>query len=181
MSQKKLTFRTPAGVAVYPWLNVADTQFDASGKYKVSLRMNKDDAQELINTVKEAASDAFGAKAKSATLPFKTDEDTGDIIVATSSKFKPKFVDGSGKAINDNNVPQIYSGSELKAAGTMHCYSVAGRMGVSMQLGGIQIISVSELSNSDTSYSFEPVKDGFVPSNDNAPSEGVKEEGGYNF
>ena len=181
MSQKKQTFRTPAGVAIYPWLNEPDTQFDAQGKYKVSLRMKPDEAQDLVKSVKEAASEAFGAKANSATLPFKTDPDTGEIIVATSSKFKPKFVDGSGKPVNDNHVPKIYSGSELKAAGTMHCYSVAGKMGVSMQLGGIQIISVSELSNGETSYSFEPVKDGFVAANDNTPAEGAQEEGGYNF
>jgi hypothetical protein len=37
---KKNLFTTPKGVAQYPWLNIADTQYDAAGKYKSNLRAN---------------------------------------------------------------------------------------------------------------------------------------------
>ena len=92
----KLMFKTPRGIAMYPYLNRPDTQFDTNGKYKVNLRMKKEDAKPLVDAVKKAAEEEFGAKAKSAKLPFKTDEDTGDLIVVTGSKFVPKMLDSQG-------------------------------------------------------------------------------------
>ncbi len=166
-SKKKLTFKTGKGVAMYPWLNKADYQFDSAGQFKVNLRVSKADAKALQDTAKQAANDAFGDKAKNARLPFKTDEETGDIIIVTKSKFKPKFMDSTGALISENNVPPIYGGSTLKLAGTMYPYSAGGNVGVSLQLAGVQIIELS--AGSDGGISFEAEEDGFVTaSNDNA-------------
>ena len=175
---RKHAFTSPKGVAVYPWLNSPDTQFDATGQYKVNLRMTKEAAKPIIDAVKEAANDAFGAKAKSARMPFKTDEETGDIIMVTKSKYKPKFVDSAGGVIAENSVPQIFGGSEIKVAGSIYPYTGQG-VGISMQLGAVQLITLAERSNTQSSYSFEPVKDGFVAANDN--EEGASEDSGYNF
>lgn len=180
MSQQKKAFTSPSGTAMYPWLNTPDTQFDATGQYKCNLRMTPEQAKPLIDQVKQVANDTFGAKAKSAKLPFKNDEETGDVILITKSKYKPKFVDSQGATIGDHSVPQIFGGSELKLAGSMYPYNAGGSIGVSMQLGAVQVINVAERSNQSGSYAFEPVKDGFVAANDNeAPSD--EDGGSYNF
>jgi len=179
MSNKKLAFTSPQGVAVYPWLNVPDTQFDTAGQYKVKLRMNKDDAKPIIDMVKKAANDAFGDKAKSAKLPFTNDPETGDIIMASKSKFAPSFCDSTGAVIADGNKPQIFGGSEIKLAGTIYPYNTGGNVGISLQLGAVQVIKLAERSGGGGQASFAPVEDGFVAANDNTPSD---EDGGdYNF
>ena len=134
MTTKKMTFRTSKGVAMYPWLNKADFQFDSNGQFKVNLRMPADEAKELMDQVKAAANDAFGTKAKSARMPWKTDSETGEMVLVTKSKYKPKFVDSSGQVISENNVPPIYGGSTLKLAGTIYPYTAGGNNGVSLLL-----------------------------------------------
>ena len=179
MSQSKKTpFTSPTGIAQYPWLNKPDTQFDAIGQYKVNLRLSKEDAAPLIKTAKKIANDAFGEKANSAKLPFKNDDETGEIMLVTKSKYPPKMIDSTGAVIVGANQPQIFGGSELRVAGAFNAFDKGGNFGVSLQLGAVQIISLSELSNGTGAYSFEPVKDGFVAANDNTPS---AEGGDYNF
>lgn len=173
-SQKKLTFSTPKGVAIYPWLNKPDTAFDANGKYKVSLRIAAADAKPLMDSIKAASDSHFGDKAAQAKMPFKTDDETGDVIFTTKSNYQPKFMDSTGAAISENNVPQIYGGSTLKAAGTMFQYNAGGSIGVSLQLAGIQIVELANATNDGVH--FEPVKDGFVAANDNN-----EESAAYNF
>ena len=87
---KKAIFKTPVGVAQYPWLNTPDTQFDTAGQYKVNLRLSPEDAKPLMEEVREAAKEAFGEKAKSATMPFVQDADTGEYIFKTKSRYQPK-------------------------------------------------------------------------------------------
>ena len=177
-SKKQMVFKTPQGTAMYPWLNNPDTQFDTAGQYKVDLRMSKDDAKELVSAVKAVAEEAFGDKAKSAALPFKTDEETGDIIVKTKSKYKPGFVDSQGMKLGEQHVPNVYGGSTLKLSGQMYPYKAGGRHGVSMQLGGVQLIKLAESATSNA-MAFEPVEGGYVAAaNDNEVSDS---EGGYNF
>jgi hypothetical protein len=136
--------------------------------------MPASDAKPLVGQIKAAANDQFGDKADSAKMPFKTDEETGDVIFVTRSKFVPKFMDSTGALINESSVPQIYGGSTLKVAGTMFQYATGGAIGVSLQLAGVQIIELS--AGNAEGVSFEPVKDGFVADNDN------NEEGAaYNF
>jgi hypothetical protein len=176
-NKKKLTFSTTKGIAMYPWLNKADYQFDSNGQYKVNLRVSKKDAKSLMDDAKQAANDAFGAKAANAKMPFKTDEETGDVIIVTKSKFKPKFMDSTGSLISENNVPPIYGGSTLKLAGTMYPYTAGGNVGVSLQLAGVQIIELSE--GSDNGIQFAAEDGGFVAANDNAPDDAAG--AAYNF
>lgn len=182
-NNKKMTFRTTKGIAMYPWLNRADFQFDSNGQFKVNLRVSQDDGKAIVEAAKAAAQEAFGAKAKSARMPFKTDEDTGELIIVTKSKFKPKFMDSTGQLISENNVPPIYGGSTLKLAGTMYPYTAGGNSGVSLQLAGVQIIELSEGSNGG--ISFEAEENGFVADNDNPSNDNVaptsEGETSYNF
>ena len=174
--QKQMPFKSEVGVAMYPHLNKPDTQFDTDGVFKVDLRMKKEDAKPLIEAVKEAANDAFGEKAKSAAMPFKTDEETGDIIVKTKSKYQPKICDSTGMRLYPENLPLIYGGSTLKLGGNMYPYSAGGRIGVSLQLGAVQIVSLAE-GGTGAGIDFEAVEGGFVAANDNEPAT----EGDYNF
>jgi len=178
MSKLK-TFKTAQGVAQYPWLSQPDTQFDSAGQYKVNLKMSPEEAKPLLDTMKEVAAEAFGGKADKAHMPVKTDEETGDVVFVTKSKFKPKFADSSGAIIPEFNVPRINAGSELVLHGQIYPYSQGeNRKGLSLQLGIVQIVSLSE--GMGGSYDLDQIKGGFVAANDNAPqAEAVG--GGYDF
>lgn len=172
---KTTPFKTPKGTAMYPWLNVADTQFNNEGIFKVNLRMSPDEAKPIVDEIKEIAKEAFGNDAKTATLPIKKDEDTGDVILMTKSKFKPRFVDSQGEQIAEDAVPTIFGGSELKVGGQLYPYKAGGRHGVSLQLGAVQIISLAD-SSYGAGVTFEAEKDGYVFANDND-----NQAGDYNF
>ena len=175
---QKINFVTPRGVAAYPYITRAEFEYDAQGVYKTKLTMPEADAAPLVKMIQDAADSEFGAKAKTARLPFKKLEDTGEIEFSTKSKFKPKVVDSTGKMIPDGAIPTIYGGSTLKVAGTIASYSTAGNNGISLQLGGVQIIELSE--GSGVSVQFEAEEGGYVAAsaNDNqASSDGAA----YNF
>ena len=177
MAQKK-TFSTAKGTAAYPYLNKADFQYDAEGIYKTKIVMSEADAGSLMKTINEAANDEFGAKAKTARMPFKKLEDTGEVEFTTKSKFKPKVMDSTGKLIPEHEVPAIYGGSTIKCAGTIYPYNAGGNIGVSLQLGGVQLIQLSDGGNSSISFAAEP--DGFVAAeNDNAAP--ASDGAAYNF
>jgi len=61
MSEKKPKvprYTTPAGVAAFVWLNTPDTKFKADGEYTVSLIMDAEAAQPLIETLEAALKEA---------------------------------------------------------------------------------------------------------------------------
>lgn len=164
MATSKKTFTTPKGTAVYPHLNRADYAFNSDGVFTTKLRLPADQAKTLMDTVRAVAQDEFGKKATSAKLPWKIDEETGDVVLVAKSKFKSKFMDSTGKLISENNVPEIYGGSVLKLAGTLYAWSAGGAHGVTLQLGGVQIVTLAEPVGS---FEFEPEEDGFIAGNDN--------------
>tara|TARA_B100000073_G_scaffold320002_1_gene299359 strand:+ start:97 stop:633 length:537 start_codon:yes stop_codon:yes gene_type:complete len=176
---KKNMFTTPKGVAQYPWLNVADTHYDSNGKYKCNLRVKVADAQDLMKQIKEAAKAEFGDKAATARMPFKADEEKGEIIFSAGSKYQPRFVDSAGQLIDEKAAPQIYGGSVLKMAGSLYCYNNGSNTGVSLQLSGVQIIELVAAKNN----MFDAVEEGgFVASNDNRVHTGDGDaEVQYNF
>jgi len=176
--QKRVTFNTPKGVAMYPWLNRPDTQFDAGGQFKVNLRMPANDAKPLMDEIRDAAKTAFGDKSTKARMPYKTDADTGDIIFTMKSKFSPKAFDTTGALISPNNLPQIYGGSVLKASGNIYPYTAGGSTGVSLQLAGVQIVELSEGNNSSISFAAE--EGSFVAAND-AENGSAAGAGEYDF
>lgn len=169
-NKKKMLFTTPKGTAIYPWLNRADFQFDTAGQYKVNLRVSQEDAKELMGNVQDAANDAFGAKAKSAKMPWKVEQETGDILLITKSKFKPRLVDSTGQVIPESNEPQVNSGSTIKCAGTIFPYSAGGNIGISLQLAGVQLIELAE--RGETQLGFGTEEGGFIAAaaNDNTTS-----------
>lgn len=171
---KTVAFTTAKGTAMYPWLNNADFQYDKAGQFKVQLRVANDDAKPLMDSIRATAEEAFGKDAAAAArMPFKKDAETGEVIFSVKSKFKPKMTDSTGTVIQSASEPAIYGGSTLRLAGTMYPYNAGGGNGVSLQLAGVQIISLSE-GTAAAAVSFEPVEGGFVAANDN-------ELGDHNF
>ena len=159
MASTKKTFTTYKGVAVYPHLNKPDYAFNADGVFSTKLRVPADQAKELIDTIQAVAQDEFGKAANTARMPFSTDEDTGEIIFLAKSKYKPKFMDSTGQMIGENAVPNVFGGSVIKMAGTLYPYSAGGNKGVSMQLGGVQVITLADPVGS---FAFEAEEGGFI-------------------
>lgn len=178
-TSKRLRFRTPSGVAQYPWLNEADTQFNEEGIYKTNLIIGAADAKEMVDEMKAYAKEQLGDKLKRARFPYKTDEETGDIIFTVKSKMKPKFYDTAGTYIPDNNVPRIFGGSVLRLKGSYAAYDKGANVGVSMQLNQVQIIEVSQGRDDG----FDAVEGSFVFDKKDTAPETFDEETNedYNF
>ena len=103
-------------------------------------------------------------------MPWKTDTDTGEIVLITKSKFQPRLVDSTGQVIPDAKAPQVNSGSTIKAAGTMYPYNAGGKIGISLQLAGVQIIELAKRGDGDMGFGNEG--DGFISANDNSSDGG---------
>jgi len=174
---QKITFSTPKGTAVYPYITRADFEYNAEGIYKTKIKMPEADAAPLMKTITEAAKEAFGDKVKAARMPFTRHEDTKEVEFTTKSKFKPTVVDATGKVIADHVVPPIYGGSTIKVAGTVYCYNAGGNIGVSLQLSDVQLVELSK--GNDVKVSFGVEEGGFVAANDNEAEEA--DGASYNF
>lgn len=173
MKTKRNVFTSPKGIAAYAYLNKPDTAFNQAGVYKTKLKISNDNAEPLMNSIKEAAKAEFGSKATNARMPFEIDEDTGEVTFTVKSNYKPKFADTKGKLISEGSVPDIFSGSTLKVQGNIHPYNNNG-MGISLQMFAVQIIELQER----TMNAFEEEEGSFIASNDNAPQ---AEGEDYNF
>ena len=84
-NKKKMNFSTGSGIAQYPWLTKPDYAFDSNGQYKVNLKVPAKDAKDLMDEIKGIAKNEFGDKASSARMPWKTDAETGEIVIITKS------------------------------------------------------------------------------------------------
>jgi len=185
MAEKRQLFVTHKGTAQYPWLNKADTQFDAEGVYKTNLLVPQDQAKELIDQLTQIASDEFGKKASGARMPYKIDEETGMMAIIAKSKFKPKYFDSKGGVVN--NPPNIFGGSIIKIGGVISPYTVTGNNGISLRLTKVQIIEPISQTGSGLD-GFEAEDDGYVAAEefeDESTSENEKEDetgaSSYNF
>jgi len=171
-NNKRPILQSPKGVAIFPYLNKADTKFDADGVYKVDLRVGGDEAEGLISTINETLAEAEAeAKKKAAAakkkgkkvtpklagLPFfeACDEDgneTGEVVF----RFKSKASGVSKKTgerwkrtiplFDAKGKPSkafVYGGSVLIVAFTAEPW-VNPKMeyGVKLQLEAVQIIDL---------------------------------------
>ena len=181
MTQRQ-TFVTHKGTAQYPWLNIADTQFDADGVYKTNLLVPQDQAKELTDRLSEIAQDEFGKKAGNARMPYKIDEETGMMAIIAKSKFQPKFFDSKGQVVS--NPPNLFGGSVIKIGGVISPYTVTGKNGISLRLTKVQIIEPVSQTGSGLD-GFEAEDDGFVAeeftNEDTDEKEDETGESSYNF
>ena len=145
----KPRFNTPLGRAKYPHLNTPDTALDSvSPKFKVEIVLSAEDAAPLVKEIK-AQAEAIHGKSP-CKLPILKDEETGEVCIKVQSKYQPTFIDSTGAVMDENKLPKIGAGSEIRAGGTMNIYEVSGKKGVALMVSTIQIASIVA-STSDTS------------------------------
>lgn len=155
----RVKFTSGKGRAQYPWLNQPDTAFGNEPKYKTNLIA--DDASALVKMIEKVAETEFGGDWKKARMPFKSDEDTGETVFITKSKYVPNFFDSTGQNLVGEQVPKIWGGSVIKVGGFIAPYSVSGSKGITLQLTKVQVID--PVSNGETNGDgFDSVEGGFV-------------------
>lgn len=188
--QKLQQIITPAGIAVYPWLNKPDTKFDDDGVYRVTLRVPEAEAQELVDTLQEAfdlnleeQSKKFPSKGKKpgikacADLPwgeFLDDDgnETGEIAFTFKMKAvvrpkngdswiqRPRIFDTQKQPLKDC---QIGGGSTLKIAAEIYPWGTLKLgAGISLRLKAVQVLDLVEFGGrSAEGYGFEE-EEGYV-------------------
>ena len=162
MGKTKVNFRSAEGIARYPRLTKPD---DLDDKFKTQLMMSPEAAKPLMAMCLEAGEEAFGPKGvDKLKMPWKVDEDTGDIVFIVKTKYEPKFVDAQTTPIHFANAPQIYSGSKLKVVGTIGDYELSKvNRGINLNLNKVQILSLSDGDfNDDDGEGFDAVEGGYV-------------------
>ena len=170
---------TPVGIAHYPYISKPDTKFNEKGEYKVALSIPKAEAKPIIETINAVLLDGMkkvkeakpNAKIKKAPLPFEDEVDeegmeTGNVRVKFKSKYKPQVFDSEGNVMAEHNV---WGGSELKVGGQAVFYSSPSiGCGVTLRLGGVQIIQYVEGSSGADSFGFGKEESGYVATNGSA-------------
>jgi len=162
---------TPVGIAHYPYISKPDTQAVEKGyatqpMYKVNLSIPSEEAQPIIEQINAILLAGIKAekekspkkKIKQAPLPYSNELDddeteTGNVIVKFKSKFKPSVFDAKNKPMVDHN---IYGGSEIRVGGMISFYnSPSVGCGVTLRLGGVQVIQYVEGTSGADSFGFE--------------------------
>jgi hypothetical protein len=143
---------SPKGVAVYPRLNKPDTKFDAEGVYKVSLRLDPNDA-EVASYL--ATIESFGAENDKKKMPFKHEADDKGVptgMVLVNYKVAAKWPDKDGQ-IGDSRKPAVVDagkneltanvggGSVIRISGQMSTYDGFGG-GISLSPLAVQVLEL---------------------------------------
>jgi hypothetical protein len=146
---------TPQGKANWVYLLEPFTQFDPEGVYKITLELDKDDADvmTLIDKIEE----------KSAGLthrPFEVDPDTGNYHLKAASKYKPQVFDSANQPIGDG--VNVGAGSVVKIAVEPKAYEGFGG-GIKLYLKAVQVFELVEQSGSSAeSFGFDEGEGGFT-------------------
>lgn len=157
MKKKRINFKTPIGTAKYPHLNRPDTAFDAEGKYKTEIVLSSKAARPLIDLIESSFEAEYGKGHHR--VPYKVDEETGDVSFKAQSKYQPKFADSTGQMVPPEKLPNIGGGSRLCVSGFLNVYDVSGTKGVSITLQDVQIV---EATMGVGGGNFEAVDGGFT-------------------
>lgn len=160
---QKLILTTPTGTAVYPWLNTADTEFDAGGVYHTKFKLEGADALELVSKLTAmrdvAKSEAEGksktGRVKLASLPWEINEDDGSVTF----KFKMKASGKNGQTGEEfTQKPRLYdvdkndfagivtNGSQIRVAFEPVPFANASLgVGVTLRLKAVQVVQVAAM------------------------------------
>ena len=186
-----------AAEAVYPHLVKPDVRFNELGEYKVTLKVAKQDASQMVKEIDQAIEDSLakaekdnkGKKIKSAPKPYKEESNNvffkfkmkaSGVNKRTQEKFtqSPQLLDAKKNPIASNT--SIWGGSIMKVAyhPVPYCTPMLGA-GVSLRLKADQIIKLVE-GKADNIFKEE---DGFEATpekeNSNAQSQEVQESSDF--
>ena len=151
-----------AGEAIYPHLMKPDVRFNELGEYKVTLKLDKQDASEMVKDIDQAIEDSLakaqkdnkGKTVKSAPKPYK--EESGNVFFKfkmkasgvnkkTQEKFtqRPQLLDSKKNPIAPST--SIWGGSIMKIAYEPFPYftPMLGA-GISLRLKAVQVIKLVE-------------------------------------
>lgn len=200
-------FISPLGDFVFPWVNKADTKFNADGLYHADLDVPLDVARPTMDKIEAAAQasldrhlDTMTAGQKkqwSLLLPFEelvddeTGEPTGIVRFSFKQNAKIKTKDGSVKevsievrdAANEIVETPVWGGDSGKVMFTMRDIVVSStkKAGVRLDFAKVQLIKKAKSGMSDAG--FEEVEGGYVAGGrdyDSASNESFdNEEGNY--
>jgi len=175
---------SPAGIAVWPYLNSPDTKFDngGAGEYKVSVKLTEAAAQPVIDKLQkildqyQAEEISQNPKVKQFTprLPIEEEvDDQGNLTGNWLLKVKQKAQITTANGIVDMKVAlfdakrrptnaEIGGGSTLKVATTIVPYTMPSNkaVGISLRLYAVQVINLVE-GGSEGDGSMFDVEDGF--------------------
>ena len=155
------------GEAIYPHLNKPDVRFSEAGEYKVTLKVAKSDATEMLKLYNKAIEDSLklaeqnqkGKGIKNAPKPF-TEEDnfvffkfkmkaTG-VNQKTKEKFsqRPQLFDAKKNPIPLSTI--IWGGSKMRVAfNLVPYYTPMLGAGITARLKAVQVISLVEGKDSN--------------------------------
>jgi hypothetical protein len=173
---------TPAGIAVYPWLNKPDTKFEAEGTYKISLRVAATEAAPLIEKLEAKLEEVYiqklaewgemhKAKGKKAPQLIRADlpideEEGGTFLFkfkmkasgirkdGTPWKQQPALFDAKGLPLEEGT--EVWGGSTVKVAFQPTPFLVAGTKtaGLSFKLNAVQVLKLVRSGGTADSYGF---------------------------
>lgn len=179
-NSKNPRFTSPAGTAVYPYLNQPDTKFDAAGVYKTKLSMPIADAESLMAQLedlhKQALADAkkanSGKRIKEAELPFLVNEEDG--TVAFSLKLKAKVTPKNGKpfeqvvALFDAKGAPLSRSVKIGGGSTIKCafeavpfFAAQVGAGITLRLLAVQVLDLKTFGGASADAFGFGVEDGF--------------------
>ena len=183
--------------AVYPHLVKPDVRFNEYGEYKVTLKVAKQDASEMVKEIEKSIEDSLakaekenkGKSVKSAPKPYKEESDhvffkfkmkASGVNKKTQEKFtqRPQLLDSKKNPIAPNT--SIWGGSIMKVAyQPVPYFTPMLGAGISLRLKAVQVIKLVE-GKSDNVFKEE---DGFEAKpekeNSNAQSQEVQESSDF--
>ena len=183
--------------AVYPHLVKPDVRFNEHGEYKVTLKVAKQDASQMVKEIDKSIEDSLaiaekenkGKSVKSAPKPYKEESDhvffkfkmkASGVNKKTQEKFtqRPQLLDSKKNPISPNT--SIWGGSIMKVAyQPVPYFTPMLGAGISLRLKAVQVIKLVE-GKSDNVFKEE---DGFETKpekeNSNAQSQEVQESSDF--
>jgi hypothetical protein len=201
MADKKRAPRivTPAGIAVYPWLNKPDTKFNPEGVYKISLRVAATEAAPLLEKLEAKLEEAYAQVTKELTEKNKPtkglkkadltveEEENGTVLFKFKMKAsgvrkdgsewsqKPALFDSKGQPLDEDT--EVWGGSTVKVAfQAVPYYNATNKSaGISMKLNAVQILKLVKGGGTASSYGFG-AEEG--DDSEGTPSPGVTDDAG---
>jgi hypothetical protein len=168
----RTTLTTPRGVFIYPYLNEADTKYNAEGVYRVKLSLSPEDAADMVAAIDAAMENALATAIKEEESPAKrkkiekkgladcpyNETDEGKIEINFKMKasgirkkdgkpwsMRPAIFDGQGNLIPSDQLPMIGGGTEGKISYEMgEFFTPLVGAGVSLRLRAVQVLSLVE-------------------------------------
>lgn len=163
-------------------LTKPSTKFNKQGIYSTYILLDKEEGEKLLEKIKAVRTEQFkqyGKGTKVAEIQCKpyeiVNEETGEatpdpqgryILTAKANayieggkpKFKPQIINAKKQPVKDINIGE---GTIARLGITLSGYSVAGKTGVSVKLGMVQIIQLVEYSGGGFSTDMFDEEEGF--------------------